>query len=113
MTIKPRSDRRDVHGLRSLVPLLGVVGDLGALLQRAVSLAVDAGVVHEQILVAVVGRDEPESLVVAEPLDGASWHVATPPRCVCCDAEDAFLSLDLRALALLFAGIGAGQTPRR
>src|SRR6516162_3382824 len=113
MTIEPRSDRRDVHGLRSLVPLLGIVGDLGALLQRSVALAVDAGVVYEQVLVAVIGGDEPEPLVVAEPLYGASWHVGTPPRCVCCDAEDASLSLDLRALALLFAGIGAGQTPRR
>src|SRR5205823_7239077 len=53
-----RSDGCDVDGLRPLIALLGVVGDLRALLQRAVTLAVDAGVMYEQVLVAVVGGDE-------------------------------------------------------
>src|ERR1700684_1801142 len=43
----------------------------------------------KQVLVAVVGGDETKPLVVAEPLYCASRHVGTPPRCSCCDAEDA------------------------
>src|SRR5689334_10595223 len=29
---------------------------------------------HEQVATAVIGRDEPEALVVAEPLDGTRCH---------------------------------------
>src|ERR1700683_1454504 len=76
------SDRRHVHGLGALVALLRVIGDLGPLLQRAVALAGDARVMHEQVLVAVVRGDETKTLVVAEPLYGASWHVGVPPRYV-------------------------------
>src|ERR1019366_5816106 len=50
--------------------------------QRAVALAVDPGVVDEEVLVTVVRGDEPEPLVVAEPLYGAGRHVRTPPRYV-------------------------------
>src|SRR5450759_1717569 len=77
-----RSDRLDVYGLGSLVALLGVVGDLRTLLQRAITLAVDSGVMDEQVLVAIIRCDEAETLVVAEPLYGASWHVVFPPRYV-------------------------------
>src|SRR5580693_8439140 len=52
------SDRLDVYGLGALVALLRVVGDLCALLQRAVTLAVDPGVMDEEVLVAVIGGDE-------------------------------------------------------
>src|SRR5262245_11558333 len=75
-----RSARLAVDGLRALVPLLGVVGHLRSLLQRAVALAIDPRVMDEQVLVPVIGGDESEPLVVAEPLYGASWHVGTPPR---------------------------------
>src|SRR5271166_5032976 len=51
------SDRLDVHCLGTLLALLRVVGDLRPLLQRTVSLAVDAGVMDEEVLVAVVGGD--------------------------------------------------------
>src|ERR1041385_79567 len=82
---RARLDRLNVDGLRTLVALLGVVGDLGALLQRAVALAVDPGVMNEQVLVAVVRGDETERLVVAEPLYGASWHVGNASTvCACC-----------------------------
>src|SRR5271169_2898092 len=75
-----RLDRLDVYGLGALVALLGVIGHLRALLQRTVALAVDAGVMDKQVLVAVVGGDETKPLVVAEPLYCASRHVGTPPR---------------------------------
>src|ERR1700686_2832198 len=45
----PRLDRLDVYGLGTLVALLRVVGDLGALLQRAIALAVDPGVVYNEV----------------------------------------------------------------
>src|SRR5271154_744249 len=107
------SDRLDVSGLGALLALLRVVGDLGPLLQRAIALAVDARVMHEQVLVAVVGGNETEPLVVAEPLYGASWHGADSSTvCACCYAEDAAQSFDLRALALLSPVLCAGQTPR-
>src|SRR5271166_1191195 len=74
---KPASplDGLDVYGLGALVALLRVIGNLRALLKRAVALAVDAGVMDEQVLVAVIRGDETKPLVVAEPLYGASWHV--------------------------------------
>src|SRR5262249_2004638 len=71
-----------VDGLRALVALLGVVGDLCALLQRAVALAVDAGVMDEQVLLAIVGGDETEPLVVAEPLHCAGRHIWSSSTCV-------------------------------
>src|SRR5450759_922523 len=84
------SDRLDVYGLRALVALLRVVGDLGPLLERAIALAVDSSVMDEQVLVAVIRGDEAETLVVAEPLYCASWHyVNSSTVCACCDAEDA------------------------
>src|ERR1700757_748894 len=85
-----RSDRRDVDGLRALLALLRVVGDLGPLLQRAVTLAVDPGVMDEEVLVAVVRGDETEPLVVAEPLHGAGGHLLCSSTVgACCSAEDA------------------------
>src|SRR5438552_2515983 len=64
----------DVRGLGSLVAGFGVVGDLCALGERAVALADDCTVMDEQVLGLVIGRDEPKSLVVAEPLDGSGSH---------------------------------------
>src|SRR5450755_41656 len=94
-------ERNDVDRLRSLVTGLGVEGHLGALLQRAISLANDPGVMDEEILVAVVGGDETEPLVVAEPLNGARRH-CVPPLCRCLLRRGGRLkSFDLRALALL------------
>src|SRR3954469_4734512 len=72
-------DRRDVHGVRALGPVLGVVADLRALSEGLEAIAGDAGVVHEQVLALIVGRDEPEALLVAEPLHGSSCHLYCPP----------------------------------
>src|SRR5437763_15875925 len=97
------SDRLDVDRLGALLALLGVVGDLRPLLQRAVTLTVDAGVMDEQVLLAVVRRDETEPLVVAEPLYGAGWHVvnSSTVRACCYARRNAAQSFDLRAPALL------------
>ena len=73
----PPLDDLDVDRLGALVAGLGVVADLRALGERPISVAVDAGVMHEEVLGLVVGRDEPEALVVAEPLHGACRHFAS------------------------------------
>src|SRR4029079_1676363 len=67
--------RGDVHGLRSLVAALGVVGDLRAVRERLEAVGVDAGVVDEEVLATVIRRDEAEGLVVVEPLNGSGCHV--------------------------------------
>src|SRR3954451_1581486 len=64
----------DVDRLRALVALLLVVGDLRALRERPVAVARDAAEVDEQVPAALIGRDEAEALVVAEPLDRPGAH---------------------------------------
>src|SRR4051812_33601452 len=76
-------DGLDVHCLRSLVAGLGVIGDLRTLSERPVAVADDPGVVDEEVLSAVIRRDEAEALLVAEPLDCAVWHSVIPPRVLC------------------------------
>src|SRR3954462_13247146 len=66
--------RGDVDGLRALVAGLGVVGHLRALSQRLEAAGVDAGVVDEEVLAALVRGDEAEALVVVEPLHGSGSH---------------------------------------
>src|SRR3954452_1505094 len=75
-------ERLDVRGVRVLRAVLRVVADLGALAQRPEAAAHDAAVVDEDVLALVVGRDEPEALVVAEPLDGSGGHGVPPGSCV-------------------------------
>src|SRR5919106_261810 len=75
-------ERLDVDGLGPLVALLGVVADLGTLGERLEAVADDAGVVDEQVLGLVVGRDEPEALVVAEPFHGSGSHSCFLRCCV-------------------------------
>src|SRR5215207_8032984 len=77
-----RSDRADVHRLGSLVARLLLVLDLRVLGERLEALAIDAGVVDEEVTVTLVGGDEPVALLVVEPLDGSGRH-ATAPSCVC------------------------------
>src|SRR5689334_18615555 len=62
---------RHVHCLGALRTGLLLVGDLGALGQRAITIAVDAREMDEQIAPPIVRRDEAETLVVTEPLDGS------------------------------------------
>jgi steroid delta-isomerase-like uncharacterized protein len=82
-------DRLYVDGLRALVARLGLVRDLRALGERLVAVADDAGVVDEEILPALVGRDEAEALLVAEPLHGSGCH-GFLHLLMCQHAEDAF-----------------------
>src|SRR5687767_12437013 len=72
-------DGPDVGGLRPLLPLAHVELDLLVLLEVAVALARDRAEVHENVGAAVVGSDEAEALLRAEPLDGTGGHEAFPP----------------------------------
>src|SRR6185295_14143644 len=62
-------ERRDVLGGRALRALDHVELDLVAFLQAPVSLGLDGAVMAEDVLLAVVTRDEAEALFVVEPLD--------------------------------------------
>src|SRR5581483_7738062 len=62
-------DHADVCSLRALVALLRFVADLLTLGQGLVSLTLDRAEVDEQILPALVGRDESVALLAVEPLD--------------------------------------------
>src|SRR5436190_22109669 len=80
----------DVRGCRALRALLCVVAHLRALGQRLEAAALDRAVMHEQVLALVIGRDEPEALVVVEPLDGSSCHLSFSFRmCALRNAEGA------------------------
>src|SRR3954470_22974525 len=81
--------RGDVDGLRALVAGLGVVGHLRALSQRLEAAGVDAGVVDEEVLAALVRGDEAEALVVVEPLHGSGSHDFPPRRLCTANAEEA------------------------
>src|SRR3954468_23684228 len=81
--------RGDVDGLGALVAGLGVEGDLRALSQRLEAVGVDAGVMDEEVLAALVRGNEAEALVVVEPLHGSGSH-DFPPRPMCtANAEEA------------------------
>src|SRR5436190_24232755 len=82
-------DRANVDCLRALVALLGVVGDLGPLAQRAVAVALNCTVVDEEVLALVIGRDEAVALLVTEPLDCSGCHALPPRRWGAANAEDA------------------------
>src|SRR5689334_8161695 len=69
-------EKVDVRCLRAPVALLGLVLDLGALVQRAVARTLNGAEVHEQVLAAFVRGDEPVTLVGVEPLDGSSCHMS-------------------------------------
>src|SRR5919106_2561376 len=62
------SDEAYVHRLRSLVARLLLVLDLRVLGERLEALAIDAGVVDEQVAVPIIGCDESVALFVVEPL---------------------------------------------
>jgi len=67
--------RNDVDRLGALLALARLVLDLGTLGQRLEAVAGDVRVMHEEILAAVLGGDEPVSLGIVEPLDGSGCHV--------------------------------------
>src|SRR5882672_7064143 len=82
--------RLDVRGGRAFLSLRHVEGDLLAVLERLVARALDRAVVREQILAAVIRRDEAEALRVVEPLHGACWHINQSS--VMCEANRASLA---------------------
>src|SRR6266480_3416189 len=92
------SHQLDVGCPSSLVAVLGVVGDLCAVVQRAIALADDCAVMDEQVLGLVIGRDEAKALVVAEPLDGSGSHCVS--SCVDSAASAEIARQKLRPLAL-------------
>src|SRR3954447_19114688 len=73
--------RGDVDGLGPLVAGLGVERHLRALSQRLEAVGVDAGVVDEEVLAALVRGNEAEALVVVEPLHGSDSHDFPPGLC--------------------------------
>src|SRR3954463_16052549 len=72
-------DRPDVGGLRALGALAELVLDLGTLGQRPEAVAGDRGEVDERVLASVIGRDEAEALLVAEPLHRSGSHQTCTP----------------------------------
>src|SRR6476619_699366 len=93
-------ERRDVRGARALRALLGLIRDLGALCEGLEALAGDGAVVDEEVLGPLVGRDEAEALVVAEPLDGSGSHVVFLHGVVRAANAGEAVKRQLRALAL-------------
>src|SRR3954453_17309958 len=80
----------DVRGCRALGTFLGLVAHLGALAERLEAAALDRAVVNEEVLAAVVGRDESKALVVTEPLHSSCRHLCSPSGvCAMRDAEGA------------------------
>src|SRR5215211_3047582 len=72
----------DVVRLHALTSLRRFVRHLGAFLEALEALSRDAVVVHEEILAALVGGDEPVTLIVAEPLNRSLGHIWSPPFCL-------------------------------
>src|SRR5215467_1989651 len=73
-----RSGHADRLRLRPTLALRDIEFDPLALLQAAVAIHHDGGVVHEHVP-ATVDRDEAVPLVRVEPLDGALSHYSTTP----------------------------------
>src|SRR5213595_888436 len=69
------SDRVDLLGLRALGALGDGVLDALVVLEAAVTVSLDGGVVDEDVGGAVVGGDEPIALVRVEPLHCSLSHV--------------------------------------
>src|SRR3954469_1603856 len=65
----------DVCGLWALRALAELEFDLRAFGQRPEAVAGDAGEVDERVLASVIGRDEAEALLVAEPLHDTGSHL--------------------------------------
>src|SRR5258705_5184192 len=68
------SDRADGLGLRALGALHDLELHALVLVQRAVAVGLDRGVVHEHVGAAAVHGDEAEALLRVEPLHGSLRH---------------------------------------
>src|SRR5262249_24541784 len=69
---------RDLGCLRAFLALLDVERDALALIQAAVTAALDRGVVHEHVRATTVRTEEAVALLAVEPLDGALCHSCSP-----------------------------------
>src|SRR6478735_225623 len=78
-TLLPGSDRADVLSLGALGTLRDLELDLLVLVQGLVTLGLDRRVVHEDVVAAVLLRDEAEALLSVEPLNSALSHVLVTP----------------------------------
>src|SRR5947209_2543276 len=83
----PRLDELDVRRGRALRPLLGLIAHPRALGKRLEAAALNRAVMNEQILAAVIRRDEAEPLLVAEPLHSSCSHLHFPPGSVLRNTE--------------------------
>src|SRR5215216_2416088 len=80
-TIGGASDEAHIHRLRSLIARLLLVLHLRVLGERLEALAIDAGVVDEQVAVSIIRSDEAIALLVVEPFNGPGRHVLPLPAC--------------------------------
>src|SRR5579862_9009379 len=103
-----RLDLRDVDRLGALGPCFLLIGDLRSLGQRAISVAVDAAEMDEQVPSSIIRRDEAEALVVAEPLDGSRSHVSAFPSSCSIDQSGGPGASDLNAHKV--AGLSVRRT---
>src|SRR5690349_24716695 len=71
------SDGGDSYRLGALGSLLDLELDALVLLEAAEAAALDLRKVHEDILRAVIWRDEAEALVAVEPLHSSLCHLLT------------------------------------
>src|SRR3954454_1115558 len=74
VVLRTFSERANVLRLRALRTLRDVELDLLVLVQGLVALALNGRVVHEDVVAAVLLRNEAEALLGVEPLDGALSH---------------------------------------
>jgi len=82
----PHSMSSDIGRTRTLIALGDLKLDLLAFGERLESAGLDGTEVHEDVLAAVLGRDEAEPLGLVEPFDGAlhfAGHVCGSCGCGC------------------------------
>src|SRR6185312_2232824 len=77
--VRRSTDRADVRRLRALLALGRLEFDFRALGEALEACAGDTAVMDEEVLPAVVRRDEAVPLAVVEPLDGSCCHVSHLP----------------------------------
>src|SRR3954447_13762361 len=68
------SERLDIGRGRALCAVRDVEGDLLRFLEGLVAIHLDGAVMGEEILAAVIRRDESKALRVVEPLHGTCCH---------------------------------------
>src|SRR4029079_11861970 len=110
-----------VRRLGALTGLTQLVLDLRALRKRAETVTRDTREVHKGVLPSVIRSDEPEALLVAEPLHDTSCHkqhlLTLTLQCArwCCRALPSRMLKppDGRADARFIPGVARGSTVRR